>query len=365
MPPNLRKRKAEVNPLVERTTSMKKSYPSNESLNDTEATDDGAESSRYSSVHVLPFAFNNFSKLPNKQGQSTLSVPMNIGNYKFKIRIFPGGWAKHDEGYVSFFVKLCEPSKAKITLSLSILLGTEKYFGTNITTFKYDSGGQNHCRSFGWTKFVEHKTLVDQVLSFSNDQLVILLEIFDLDVPGFSYQLKRLSTYGKLLNNRDFSDVKLIVGDKTIYVNKMILSNGNDVFAAMFKHNLKENKNNVIKVDDVSHQVMMELVRFIYTGQVRGIERIPKELLVAADKYGIDELKDQCGCYLSEILSIHNVLEYISFADLYNVDQLKKKAIVFFMTHRKDVVKIQNFKIRLQVLKPDLLADLMTGLIGG
>lgn len=62
------------------------------------------------------------------------------------------------------------------------------------------------------------------------------------------------------------------------------------VFAAMFEHEMEERKQNRVAITDVDHEVLREMLRFIYTGRAANLERMADDLLAAADKVCINAL---------------------------------------------------------------------------
>lgn len=58
------------------------------------------------------------------------------------------------------------------------------------------------------------------------------------------------------------------------------------VFNAMFAHEMEEKKQNRVDIADVDHEVMREMLRFIYTGKAPYLEKMADDLLAAADKVG-------------------------------------------------------------------------------
>ena len=56
------------------------------------------------------------------------------------------------------------------------------------------------------------------------------------------------------------------------------------VFAAMFAHEMEERKHNRVEIQDVDHEVLREMLRFIYTGKAANLEKMADDLLAAADK---------------------------------------------------------------------------------
>lgn len=90
--------------------------------------------------------------------------------------------------------------------------------------------------------------------------------------------------------NDDLSDYQIRCGDKIFACHKLILGARSDVFKAMFE-SVKEDDN--VAIEDMEANEMDTLLTFMYT------DRVPKEavtrgLLVAADKYKIQNLYNEC-----------------------------------------------------------------------
>ncbi|KAJ8675307.1 hypothetical protein QAD02_011093 [Eretmocerus hayati] len=309
---------------------------------------------------MWPSTFHNFSNLPNEAEKKVESTPYQIGNYEFKILLYPGG-RRSDPSSVSMYLELCKPATpTPIKFILSILEQNEtKRPVVTQTDSSYEFVPGTSCYAFGNPRCILRSDLVKNVLAFTNDQLTVLCEIFELDRPDFLNFLYRPPNHIKYFNNEDLSDVKITVGDRIIHAHKVLICNY-EVFAAMFEHGTKESIENVISIDDIKFEVMLELIRFIYTGQVHKMEKIVKDLLIAADKYNISELKDQCGKYLCRTLSVYNVLELMSFASVYHERELEKVTMAFFITHRKDVRKLDDFKKMVGNMGDNLKTQLIT-----
>lgn len=59
------------------------------------------------------------------------------------------------------------------------------------------------------------------------------------------------------------------------------------VFQAMFEHEMEERKHNRVDITDVDHEVLREMLRFIYTGKASNLEKMADDLLAAADKVSL------------------------------------------------------------------------------
>lgn len=51
---------------------------------------------------------------------------------------------------------------------------------------------------------------------------------------------------------------------------------------------MEERKHNRVDITDVDHEVLREMLRFIYTGKASNLEKMADDLLAAADKVNDD-----------------------------------------------------------------------------
>ncbi|KAK9686478.1 MATH domain [Popillia japonica] len=161
---------------------------------------------------------------------------------------------------------------------------------------------------------------------------------------------------GLLFENQKFSDVTLSVAGREFQAHKSILAARSPVFQAMFEHEMEERKHNRVDITDVDHEVLREMLRFIYTGKASNLEKMADDLLAAADKYALERLKVMCEEALCTNLSIENAAEILILADLHSADQLKAQAIDFINTHATDVMETPGWKSMIQT-HPHLIAE--------
>ncbi|XP_008208890.1 speckle-type POZ protein-like [Nasonia vitripennis] len=163
-------------------------------------------------------------------------------------------------------------------------------------------------------------------------------------------------------DNRDFSDMKIIVQGTSFHAHKIILSNASSVFAAMFRHWMTETQQGSVHIEDMTSEAAKEMLRFIYTGKIEFTETCKEELLAAAKKYGIWRLKFKCASYLCKTIKIDNAVKYLELADLYRIEQLKKLAIKFVVDNGKKMLDEPDFN-SLVALSADVVTDLLRTLI--
>ena len=128
------------------------------------------------------------------------------------------------------------------------------------------------------------------------------------------------------------------------YAHKYVLAKKSVVFAAMFKHDTIESKNKSINIEDITFEAMKELLRFIYTNDFFDItDSTYFDLIKAADKYQILDLKQKCESEIAEKLMAENAFQLLAVADQSNASILKENTIEFIISNAKTIVEKPEF----------------------
>ena len=154
----------------------------------------------------------------------------------------------------------------------------------------------------------------------------------------------------KLWENKTLSDVTFKCGDESIKGHTLILASGSPVLAAMFQSDFKENQEKIVDIKDIRTNVLENLFRYIYIGKCPLLESADQDetdgvadLLVAADMYAVDSLKEECELYLSETLKVENVAQYLVLAHLHNSHKLRESSLNFMAENAKAIVFQKDF----------------------
>lgn len=140
----------------------------------------------------------------------------------------------------------------------------------------------------------------------------------------------------RMLEESIHSDITINAGGGALRAHKAILAASSSVFQSMFLHDLREKESSVIEIEDMSLEACAALLNYLY-GIIRQEEfwKHRSELLAAADKYDLADLKACCEESLLEDLSSGNVLERLREAWLYRLDRLKKGCLSFLFDFGK------------------------------
>ncbi|KAL7300438.1 hypothetical protein TKK_0006790 [Trichogramma kaykai] len=138
-------------------------------------------------------------------------------------------------------------------------------------------------------------------------------------------------TFERMFLNKKFSDILLRTKcGKEVPAHKIVLATASPVFETMFSQDMSENESQSIDIVNMSYSTLVKMLRYIYTRKVETQEfSMTAELMEAADKYQLRELKNKCEHILGSNLSSENAMDALKFADKYNADHLKRKSVDF------------------------------------
>lgn len=172
---------------------------------------------------------------------------------------------------------------------------------------------------------------------------------------GSEYVLSHLS---QLWYKKTMSDVTFKVDDKSIATHALILASGSPVFAAMFQNDCKESRERVVEIVDFDSDVIKAMLKFLYTGRVLFTSVNVSNLLMAAEKYGIESLKRECAHHLIGKFTVTNAVDYLVLAHVNNVPNLRKAALDFMSKRAKSICSQPEWKSTIKNY-PDLCFEAM------
>jgi len=136
-----------------------------------------------------------------------------------------------------------------------------------------------------------------------------------------------------LLETGEFADVTFIISETRIKGHKCILASRSSFFKNMFTVGMRESEESIISVQDINLPTFMKLLEFIYSDQLNDLESAEQaiDVLVAANKYGLDRLKRLCEKFLVQLIDLENVVELLYLSDMHQAMELKRMCINFTM----------------------------------
>lgn len=123
--------------------------------------------------------------------------------------------------------------------------------------------------------------------------------------------------FKKMLENEALSDFQLETSDGVVLkAHKVILAARSPVFFTMLTTDMEEKLKGSANVPDFNSIVMKEILSFIYCNEVNNLDDIVFDLIYAAEKYQIKELKKLCLQHIASMLHVENVVNALIIVNL-------------------------------------------------
>jgi len=161
--------------------------------------------------------------------------------------------------------------------------------------------------------------------------------ITTVDQPKLRFQ----EEFSQLLDSGKQSDVTFVVQGEMIKAHKLVLTTRCKHFETMFDSGMSETFSNKIEINDIKPKTFKEFLRFLYTFVAPKYKNKDStmELLAAADKYCVDDLKMICEKAINSNLHCNNVIDALIMAEKHNCPTMLTAAKAVFEWHTKGIVK--------------------------
>ena len=115
-------------------------------------------------------------------------------------------------------------------------------------------------------------------------------------------------------------------------------------FVKLFQSEMKEKEEGIIRFEEISEDVLEDVLEFIYTGHVEiDNERNANDLIIAADYLLLVCLKTFAGRFLEQRLSNSNCISTFYFAERYQCEELVAKTRKFVHENFASVAELDEF----------------------
>ncbi|KAL7555247.1 hypothetical protein ACHAWF_018905 [Thalassiosira exigua] len=298
------------------------------------------------------FHVHNFADLPaivDRPIYPPIAFHLFGRNWEFKI--FPGGQRGAQDGCVVTTWRLVKGNGLEANYKCSSKPVSD--LGRNVRSFRFDSEGET-TKHFQLGK---RAAIVGNPEKYLRDgTLTISLYVRQAGerMPSLHY-VPRNPCGGailKMMDDESSADVvfqlsgKRKMGEMTkIWCHRFILEACAPGLAELSK---KYAKLTPVPIANVRPEVFRALVHYLYGATMprKLVEARPKEIIVAAGRFGVSNLKVEAEAAYTEFttISVDNVLENFLFADEKKCALLKEKVMDFLVENGKEVLSKISFK---------------------
>ena len=289
----------------------------------------------------------------------------------FRIRIYP----KSDEPYPSAeigkwtSVYLHANCSKKCKDNYHVELSIKDASGAKFVARTSHTKCRDLQKGFGYRQFILRSELEDPAnCLLPNDVLTIYCHVKELKDESTVCRCPRQNLsnirrvrqfsqdFAALFDDETTADFTFKVKNCVIYAHKIIVGARSPVFAAMFKRELKEKSE--MEIRDMKPVVFNKLLHFIYTNEC-DVGGYTEELLIAADRYDVKDLKELCEEELKTNLTVDNAVRLLMLSDECQAKMLKNTTIQFISCDEKEFfLKNESLFDVLKESAPHLLVDI-------
>ena len=139
-------------------------------------------------------------------------------------------------------------------------------------------------------------------------------------------------------------DITLVSKDNIEFkAHRNVLSAASPYFDKLLQSNMKENREGIVRFEEISGSVVEDVLEFIYTGTVDVTQENAEELIAAGNYLIIPSLKTISGRFLEREMSSINCISTFYLAEKYECDELITNSRLFIHKNIVAVAKLDEF----------------------
>jgi hypothetical protein len=323
-----------------------------------------------------------FESLSTLRGVFVASPDFDGFGHQWCLGIYPGGDDDAAEGMVTTFLANRSDKAIDIDFVFSVNDGNGKQveYKRSATPFNFapmgDDDGDDY-RGFNLERTKLMSSLVDGTLVI---EVRMRLSVSTKSAPQpFVPENPVIEMIQGLFLDEKYSDIIFEVGaDKgkssamkvaktapvTFSAHRVIIENCSSIFADLCESH--DDSTTPIQINDVCSDVFRLLLFYMYGGKLSDddMNLHAKELVDAADKYGVVSLKleTEASFVKGTDFMIENVMEHLLYAESKNLALLKEAAMVYIVENKAEVIKKMSF---VDMVPGTLMRDLLVATARG
>lgn len=146
---------------------------------------------------------------------------------------------------------------------------------------------------------------------------------------------------GSLVGSDLHADAIFVVEGQRVYAHRGILAVRSSFFRQLFS---ETPASDVIQLDGMRYAVFVAVLRYLYTARIDVDPRFALEMVVAADRFGLADMKAHCFGKIEQTFDESNVCEIMALADTHGAEALKLACMRFIQEHYVAVTRTPAFK---------------------
>lgn len=176
---------------------------------------------------------------------------------------------------------------------------------------------------------------------------------------------KAVSAFGRLFSESIHTDIIISASNGSIAAHRAVLAARSPVFDRMFTQDLKEKEVSAINIPDMSIELTQAFLSYLYSNNIEYQDFLTHrfDLLRAADKYDVADLKEACQENIIQDIHSENVLERLHISFMYHASRLKVCCIEYLVKFGKVLDMKEEFDAFLQSADRELVNEVVNEIL--
>ncbi|XP_037390893.1 kelch-like protein 23 isoform X2 [Pygocentrus nattereri] len=142
-----------------------------------------------------------------------------------------------------------------------------------------------------------------------------------------------------------FTDVTLLSESGCVFLcHRMVLAARSPFFRAMFTADMREKRDECVRLPGMDSEVLGAVIDFIYTSKVTVTQGNVERLIEASSLLQLGSVKQACEAFLIRLLDVVNCLGMQAFAELHMCTQLEMEGRRTILSRFEELVDQEEFK---------------------
>ena len=146
-------------------------------------------------------------------------------------------------------------------------------------------------------------------------------------------------TMQKMREEDVLCDVTLLVGQEKVVkkAHRFLLSVFSEYFKTMFTSGLKESNQHIVHLPCVDAESFQLILDYIYDGEITLTRRNVHKLILLANFFGIENLANDCCCFINRRSAINNCIKMLEFSVKYDLTKLRERTLLYIADNLEEV----------------------------
>ena len=331
---------------------------------------------------LFSITFAKFEDLPSEKGDDVVSSEFSCFGTQWRLSIHPGGSRDSLDGMVALHLERRSEGR-DLAIKYSLAVCSED--GRNISQQERSTlDGSDAGDRCGWRNFCPREQIIvsykynygvylvkgalfvhvgiqlDECIP-KNPASSIMLKLFDDETSAdvvFETRVQQKRSENSTSNDRKRTKTSVT---KLHHAHRLILQHHSPELSALCATSDGNFPMTPIIINDVNPEVFRHLLYYVYGGEISEEEFVghERELINAADKYGVTNLKleAEIWCVKNTEITVDNVIDTLLYAHAMNCALLKEAVMDFIVENKKTILRKEQ--VSFQDVPGDVIKELL------